>query len=295
MARVWFLWLVHLLCFAATAINSVQIDVHPLAHKNPSQPQQSNDSCPLCHAEYLQSKRHWKRYAEDVTFRGKPKTREEMWHQNFNTASTLFDQAPSLIFLLNLIISKYMHNCIPVILYDKYVHSSDSVILQKLLAIFPTSFMHGQITDKYEVSDPSLIQATGSKCRHYILFLSDVMQTRKVIGAQIHSRVVVIPRSTQWRLQEFLASPMSRDIINLLVIGESYAASAYKERPYVLYTHNLYVDGLGTNEPVVLTSWVKGKLTRPHVNLFPKKFKNGFSGHRFVVAAANQPPFVYKM
>lgn len=250
--------------------------------------------CPSCVSKYGQSKRHWKRYTDDATFRGNPKTREEVWHQNFNTANNLFDQSPSLILLLTKIITNYMGNCIPVVLYDKYLVDKDAVILQKLFQAFPSSFLHGLINDKAEVMDV-LIEPQGSKCRHYILFLSDAMLTRKILGPQMHSRVIVVPRSTQWRLQEFLSSPLSRDIINLLVIGESFAASAYKERPYVLYTHNLYVDGLGTNEAVVLTSWIKGKLTRPHVNLFPKKFQKGFSGHRFLVAAANQPPFVYKM
>lgn len=256
---------------------------------------ESNSSCQRCFSEYGQSKRHWKRFV-DPTFRGSPKTREEIWHQNFNTDSSLYDQTPSLIILLNKIIVNYLNNCIPVVLYDIYVQDSDSTILQKLFQTFPSSFMHGLINEKYEVIDQDLVKTGSSnKCRHYILFLADAMMTRKVIGPQIHSRVVVVPRSTQWKLQEFLSSPLSRDIINLLVIGESYGASAYKERPYVLYTHNLYIDGLGTNQPSVLTSWLKGKLTRPHINLFPKKFKNGFSGHRFVVSAANQPPFVFKM
>lgn len=56
--------------------------------------------------------------------------------------------------------------------------------------------------------------------------------TKKVIGSQIDNKVVVVPRSTQWKLQEFLSSPLSRDIINLLVIGESYSADKNKENPY---------------------------------------------------------------
>lgn len=284
--------LILLIFLVSTVVSSSSSDPPSLSDHKQGEQNANTTTCAQCFSEYGQSKRHWKRYAEDATFRGKPKTREEVWHQNFNTASTLFDQTPSLIFLLNKIITNYMQNCIPVILYDD---SGDSAMLQKVFQTFPTSFMHGRVNDKYEVPDPKLIHSTDAKCRHYILFIADAMMTRKIIGAQMHSRVVVVPRSTQWKLQEFLSSPLSRDIINLLVIGESYGASAYKERPYVLYTHNLYVDGLGTNEPSVLTSWVKGKLTRPHVNLFPKKFKHGFSGHRFVVAAANQPPFVYKM
>lgn len=61
-----------------------------------------------------------------------------------------------------------------------------------------------------------------------------------------------------------------------------------------MYTHQLYIDGLGSNTPVVLTSWIKGKLSRPAVNLFPLKFQKGFSGHRFAVTAIHQPPFVIK-
>lgn len=61
-----------------------------------------------------------------------------------------------------------------------------------------------------------------------------------------------------------------------------------------MYTHKLYTDGLGSNSPIVLTSWLKGKLSRPKVNLFPRKFLNGFASHRFAVAAIDQPPFVLK-
>lgn len=67
-----------------------------------------------------------------------------------------------------------------------------------------------------------------------------------------------------------------------------------QERPYVLYTHKLYTDGLGSNMPTVLTSWIRTKLSRPNVNLFPRKFHNGFSSHRFTVAAIDQPPFMMK-
>lgn len=61
-----------------------------------------------------------------------------------------------------------------------------------------------------------------------------------------------------------------------------------------MYTHKLYTDGLGSNAPVVLTSWIRGKLSRPNVNLFPRKLINGFSAHRFLVSAIHQPPFVVK-
>lgn len=49
------------------------------------------------------------------------------------------------------------------------------------------------------------------------------------------------------------------------------------------------------NSPIVLTSWIHDKLSRPNVNLFPKKFHSGFSSHRFAVGAIDQPPFVIKI
>lgn len=191
------------------------------------------------------------------------------------------------------IITKYLGACIPVVLYDAFVAKSEGYTLQRLFETFPTSFIHGLIGKNFTI-DRKLLEPPDAKCRSYILFVSDATQTRKVLGPQVDNRVVVVPRSTQWKLQEFLSSPSSRDIINLLVIGESYSADKTKERPYVLYTHQLYVDGLGSNKPKVLTSWLKGRLSRPHIDLFPPKLTKGFAGHRFSVSAAHFPPFVFK-
>lgn len=150
------------------------------------------------------------------------------------------------------------------------------------------------VNENYTVTNQGLLQPYDKNCRSYFLFLSDVLRTRDVLGPQTTNRVVLVPRSTQWKLQEFLSSKEASDIINLLVIGESLTSDPSKEKPYVLYTHKLYTDGLGSNAPIVLTSWVKGKLSRPKVNLFPRKFLKGFSTHRFLVAAIDQPPFVLK-
>lgn len=60
-----------------------------------------------------------KKRAADSTFRGKPKTIQEVWARNFNLTSQEFSQSSSLINLMNKIILKYMGQCIPVILYDK--------------------------------------------------------------------------------------------------------------------------------------------------------------------------------
>ena len=49
-----------------------------------------------------------------------------------------------------------------------------------------------------------------------------------VLGPQTTNRVVIVPRSTQWKLQEFLSSKDSSDIVNLLVIGESMISDPNK-------------------------------------------------------------------
>lgn len=51
---------------------------------------------------------------------------------------------------------------------------------------------------------------------------------RDVLGPQTDNRVILIPRSTQWKLQEFLSSKLASDIINLLVIGESLSTDDSK-------------------------------------------------------------------
>lgn len=235
------------------------------------------------------------RRAADTTFRGKPKTLQEVWSRNFNMTSQEYSQSSSLIALMKIIVSKYLGQCIPVVLYDMFMETSEAFVLQRLFQEFPTTFMHGKINKDYTISNKALLEPPDSRCRSYVLFLADALMTRQIIGAQIDNRVVVVPRSTQWKLQEFLASPLSRDIINLLVIGESYSADKTKERPYVLYTHQLFVDGLGSNKPKVLTSWLKGRLSRPHIDLFPEKLTKGFAGHRFSVGAAEFPPYVFKI
>ncbi|CAG9807654.1 unnamed protein product [Chironomus riparius] len=230
----------------------------------------------------------------DVTFRGKPKSVQEIWAKNFNLTTQEYQQSTSLVALLSKVIGKYLGACVPVILYDEYIENSEGYILQRLFQEFPSTFIHGKISFNFTLSNSQIIEPPDSKCRSYILFLSDALLTRRVIGPQITNKVIIIPRSSQWKLQEFLASPLSRDIINLLVIGESYSSDKTRERPYVLYTHRLYTDGLGSNKPLVLTSWMKGKLSRPHVDLFPIKLTKGFAGHRFSVSAANFPPYVFK-
>ncbi|CAD6998062.1 unnamed protein product [Ceratitis capitata] len=228
-------------------------------------------------------------------FRGHPKPRGEILAHKFHMNSYNYDQTDSLVLLVNKIATEYLHKCPPVIYYDSFVKKSEGMILETLFKTFPISFYHGEINEHYKAINHRLKRRIDSHCKSYILFLSDPQMTRKIIGPQIESRVVLIARSSQWKLRDFLASETSSNIVNLLVVGESLTESSLRERPYVLYTHKLYTDGLGSNTPIVLTSWIRGAFSRPHVNLFPPKFTTGFAGHSFQVSAINQPPFIFRI
>ncbi|XP_053618950.1 ionotropic receptor 21a [Plodia interpunctella] len=232
--------------------------------------------------------------AIDPVFHGHPKTREELWNEHFLNKTKTFDQNPSLITLIHNITMTYLNDCIPVILYDDQIKSGDNYLFEDLLMDFPISYVHGYINQDNRLKEPRLLFGT-EECLHFIVFLTDIMRSAKVLGKQSVCKVVIVARSSQWAVQEFLFSPLSRKFVNLLVIGQSFKDDDDEtiEAPYILYTHKLYTDGLGASKPVVLTSWSHGKFSR-HVNLFPMKMTEGYAGHRFVVAAAHQPPFVFR-
>lgn len=70
--------------------------------------------------------------SDDGTFYGHPKTREERWHTAFNIsgANLKLEQAQSLVTLLVKVMDKYLNSCIPIVLYDKDVESSEGTILE---------------------------------------------------------------------------------------------------------------------------------------------------------------------
>lgn len=111
------------------------------------------------------------------------------------------------------------------------------------------------------------------KCRQTVLEMG------KFLPTPIYSRSWLVPHSPHPSACSDLHTQKS---------------SFFKELPYILYTHKLYVDGIGSSLPHVLTSWRDGALTRPHVSLFPGKISEGFSGHRFIVSVAHRPPYVIK-
>lgn len=159
--------------------------------------------------------------AVDSTFHGHPKTREQLWIDRFLDENTTFDQTPSLIKLLHNISLTYLRDCTPVIIYDNLVKEKESYLFQNLLKDFPITFVHGYINDKDNLNEPNLLRAVR-ECLHFMIFLTDIKRSVKVLGKQSNSKVVIVARSSQWAIQEFLAGPLSRIFTNLLVIGQSF-------------------------------------------------------------------------
>lgn len=92
------------------------------------------------------------------------------------------------------------------------------------------TYLHGKINENFTVVNQDRLKVHDKNCRSYIVFLSEVLKTRDVLGPQVSNRVILIPRSTQWKLAEFLSSKEASDIVNLLVIGESVTADPTKVR-----------------------------------------------------------------
>lgn len=80
--------------------------------------------------------------SDDTTFVGHPKTREERWHTSFNLNRTNVqqDQAQSLVNLLVKVMDKYLNACIPIILYDHYVESTEGILLQTFFKVILLCF-----------------------------------------------------------------------------------------------------------------------------------------------------------
>lgn len=223
------------------------------------------------------------------------KPQAEKWLDAFFGRTQTFDQVPSLVNLITVITKNFLTGCTSIILYDSVVEEGDGLLLEQLFRIYPTPFVHGQITNNYKIKYPKVLSSTGNTCVSYIMFMADVMKAKDVIGEQSENKVVIVSRSSQWRVYEFLASEVARVFVNLLVIQKSEKILyTGVESSYIQYTHRMYVDGIGSSEPVVINSWKDNNFTR-WTNMFPMKMAEGFAGHRFIVGVAHQPPFVIKI
>lgn len=214
------------------------------------------------------------------------------WRETFiDNRLPVNEQARSLVRLLTHIASKHLEQCSVMILYDSSIADEERPFFQQLLAEFPLPYIQGSI-DRAR----TLQAASPDNCIGYVLFLGDVMRVRDAVGDQSDSKVVIVARSSQWRVYEFLSSEVAQSYVNLLVIASSeksyVAVGGDSVVPYILYTHEMYTDGLGSSRPHLLTSWYKTRLSRPFVKLFPRKMARGFAGHRFIIAVADQPPYV---
>lgn len=158
-------------------------------------------------------------------FRGKPKPRAEVLATKFHL-NVDYGQTNSLVALVNMIATEYLSKCPPVIYYDNYMEQSESLLLEILFKTFPFTYYHGEINSRNVARNRHLKNNIDSNCKSYILFLSDPLMTRSIIGPQTENRVLVVSRSTQWKLKDFLSSEKSSNIVNLLVIGESLTSDS---------------------------------------------------------------------
>lgn len=83
-----------------------------------------------------------------------------------------------------------------------------------LLKEFPTT--NGFI-DKFNIS--VLNKDEGRRfCFHFIIFSNDEELATSKLGFQPNNKVVIVSTFSKFQLTEFLASPVARNIMNLLVI-----------------------------------------------------------------------------
>lgn len=141
------------------------------------------------------------------------------WSEAFMGKSRICQQS-NLVKLLNKITCNYLSDCTPVILYDAFTQHYDKLLIERLLRDFPVDYIHGQISTDYAMLVEYSV-STRTVCYSYILFVNDVMRCKDVIGTQEKSKVVVVSRSSQWRIFEFLSDEVSRHFFNLLVIVKS--------------------------------------------------------------------------
>ncbi|PSN58056.1 Ionotropic receptor 21a [Blattella germanica] len=193
---------------------------------------------------------------------------------------------PAVVNLIKFISKEYYKNCATVMLYDEY-YAKFHRLMTPLIKEHPHSFLHGA-TQKHNFS-----KIHDKTCRHFILFLRNLHETTTVVGDLVFSYVAVVTDVSKWKVKEFLQSASSRKVINLIVIRtDDILQQEANNQEILMYTHELFVDGLGASRLQVLTAWRCERLTRPQVNLFPEKLKSGFKGHQFVISTGYQPPFV---
>lgn len=199
--------------------------------------------------------------------------------------------------LIQNITNIYMNDCVPYILYDEFFFNTIpyKFVLERLLQTMPNSFVHSYI-DKFEYLESD---KSRTFCNHFIVFVLEPETVVGVLDTVLKSKVILVTAMSQWQIKEFLLSKSAKRIYNLLIIADPTLQkeefiSKTASRDINMYTHDLYVDGIGSSSSILLTSWRKNTFARPSVNLFPRKLEKGFHGHQFIVSVAEQPPFVFQ-
>lgn len=131
------------------------------------------------------------------------------------------DQQSYLVKLLKKITVDYLLDCTPVILYDTTTELYDNLILQKLLTGFPINYIHGQINEDYTISLKVSADPSKDTCLNYILFMRDIMKIKNVIGKKTMNKIVIVAKTSQWRVLDFLTRVESQSYVNLLAIVKS--------------------------------------------------------------------------
>lgn len=130
------------------------------------------------------------------------------------------DPDESLINLINEIAVRYLSDCATAILYDNYTETEDRVFLTKFFQQYRLTSVHGSIPKDFRNPLGKLVNEKDKKCVHFIIFMKDIMKCQDVANKK-NEKVVVVAKSSQWRVQEFLYSEYSQEIANLLVIVKS--------------------------------------------------------------------------
>uniref|UniRef100_A0A1B6E574 Ionotropic glutamate receptor C-terminal domain-containing protein n=1 Tax=Clastoptera arizonana TaxID=38151 RepID=A0A1B6E574_9HEMI len=174
--------------------------------------------------------------------------------------------------------------------------------MDQLLTTFPVPIIHGNFMTKEASLNTSfeLFKPQESKCVGFVVLTQSLESVTKLIGKQPKSKVILISQSSNWQIGDYLSSKESQQIVNLLVVADPFLQRTFADKDPVkafdinLYTHELFIDPMGSSDMRIVTAWRCNHLTRPEVNLFPQKFKRGFNGYRFSVSAAEHPPYVFR-
>lgn len=164
--------------------------------------------------------------------KNKTQTRTDILMKRFNLIDNNDRQRISLIKLINKIAKEYLSGCSAIIYYDSFAQNTDYELLRMLFKSIPLAYQQVELDGQHQPRE--LIDSLEGNCNNFILFLTEPRMARKVIGPQLESKVVIISRSSQWKIRDFLASKSSADLLNLLVIGESQTYKGTEVRIFIV-------------------------------------------------------------